>query len=227
MFEAPVEAADRGRSLAPIAAAFVAAMISVGAIGLLRWTPAAPLAPRFVKIELGERILELDEALIHPGPQRQGGKLDRADLILGWPDLGPAHLVAWDDRGHAAPPAASAHVLMSLQAADGIDPATRSLAVHGRFIEPEIWSNPGGLIMRRFKAGSPYEGEELVMTPDGAEFAARCPTAGVGRHDLPPRCLATFRAAGVDALVSFDPALLPEWQRLKSGVLNLVGRALR
>ena len=67
----------------------------------------------------------------------------------------------------------------------------------------------------------------VIMTPDGREFAARCPIASQARDDLPPRCLTTVRLADIDVTVSFDPALLPEWKRLKDGVVDVVARALR
>lgn len=218
---------DHGRSLAPVAAAFAAALLSMTTIGLIRWRSAPESTPSVVAIQIGARALELDARLLQPGSQRMGGKLERADLILGWPKFGPAPRLALDEKGRPALPSSAAHVLVSLHAADGPDPATRTLSVHGRFVEREIWSNPGGLVARRFKAGSPYEGEELAMTADGREFAARCPVAGFGRGHVAPRCLAVFRLVDIDATVSFDPSLLPEWRDLKDGVLGVLGRAIR
>ncbi|OJY33824.1 MAG: hypothetical protein BGP06_08150 [Rhizobiales bacterium 65-9] len=208
-------------------AACVATLAATCAILVSQRRDAAPAAPALVAIEIGAQRLEIDSRLIQEGAQRSGGKLDRADLVLGWPAFGPAQRVARDEAGRPAPPAPSAHLLVSLRAADGVDPATRALAVHGRFVEPEIWSNPGGLVVRRFKAGSPYEGEELVMTPDGREFSARCPVAGSTGGLAEYRCLATIRRGAIDATVSFDPSLLPDWRDLKTGLLGVLARAAR
>lgn len=215
------------RNIAPLLAAVGAAALSLGAIAALRWRPAQIDQPKHVAMMIGARAIELDRRYLYSPPQRAGGRTDRADLLLSWPDFGPAKIVMRDERGHATPAPSSLHVLASLRMAEGSDPAGRALAVHGRFVEPEIWSNPGGLIARRFKVNSPYEGEELIMTPDGREFAARCPIASQARDDLPPRCLTTVRLADIDVTVSFDPALLPEWKRLKDGVVDVVARALR
>ena len=47
-----------------------------------------------------------------------------------------------------------------------------------RFLEPDGWSHPGGLIARAFQAGSPFEGQELYfVAPEGRVFAARCAKA--------------------------------------------------
>lgn len=227
----PTDAAARqpdfARTAIPAAAAFAAMTAAVGVVALIGWRDPAPRAPALVAIEIGGRRLEIDSRLLQAGPQRSGGKLERVDMVLGWPEFGPAARLARDQQGRPSLPAPSAHVLASLRPAEGPDPATRALDVHGRFVEPEIWSNPGGLLVRRFKAGSPFAGEELVMTPDAKAFSARCPVAGSAGGLAEYRCLATFRLGGLDATVSFDPSLLPEWRALKGGVLAVLGRAIR
>ncbi len=227
MSAASFDASGRARALLPLLAAIAAASLSVATIAALRWWPREPAQQPIVRIEIGGRAMEFDQRLLR-SEQRLGGRLERADLIVEWSDFGPARLIGRDERGRPATPAPDAHLLIALHPAEGAaDPAERALNVHGRFLEREIWTNPGGLILRRFRAGSPYEGEELAMTSDGREFAARCPLAGAAPSPLPQRCLASFRLAGVDATVSFDPALLPHWRRMKDGVQALVGRALR
>lgn len=227
MHDTSLPALRYSRRLTPFLAAGAAALASLGAIGFAMWRPSPPSVFRPTSIKIGPRALELDAQLMRSGPQRAGGALDRADLIIQWPGFGPAALVAHDERGRAVAPDSRFHLLISLRQADGVDPATRALTVHGRFVESEIWSNPGGLIARRFKPGSPYEGDELIMTPEGREFAARCPLQTANNDPPTSRCLALFRVADIDATVSFDPTLLPEWRRLREGVLSLVGRALR
>jgi hypothetical protein len=227
MSAASSDASGRARALLPVLAAFAAASLSIATIAALRWWPREPASPPAIRIEIGGRAMQFDQRMLR-SEQRFGGRLERADLLIDWSDFGPARLIGRDERGRPAPPAPDSHLLIALQPAEGAaDPAERTLNVHGRFLEREIWTNPGGLILRRFRAGSPYEGEELVMTSDGREFAARCPIAGAQPSPLPQRCLASFRLAGVDATVSFDSSLLPHWRRMREGVLGLIGRALR
>jgi hypothetical protein len=212
----------------PALVALAAALAPIAALTALRYLPRPSTEQRVIAAIVGGQRLEFGERLVLRGAQQAGGRLDRLDLVVGWPDFGPPRLVARDPKGRPGLPPPDAHVMISLHPAAGsADPAERALDIYGRFVEAEIWSNPGGLLARRFRSGSPFEGEELVMTPDAREFAARCPTAAPDRDGPPARCLATFRLAGLDATVSFDANLLPDWARLKTGVLGLLGRALR
>ncbi|MGL4324907.1 MAG: hypothetical protein ACRCTD_12790, partial [Beijerinckiaceae bacterium] len=159
--------------------------------------------------------------------QRAGGALERADLIIQWPDFQPAQLVVRDKDGHPAAAQPAHHLLVNVRAMEGANPAKHATALYGRFLDGDTVSNTSGLIMRRFKTSSPYADEELfVSPPDGEEFTARCPRQdAVG--NINGRCLAQFRVGQVDMTVNFDAALLSEWQQVRDGAVNLIARALR
>ncbi|MET0605141.1 MAG: hypothetical protein ABWZ80_01685, partial [Beijerinckiaceae bacterium] len=55
----------------------------------LRWRATMPDHTALTRIQIGPRVLDVDNRLIHAGPQRAGGVFERLDLIVSWPDLAP------------------------------------------------------------------------------------------------------------------------------------------
>ena len=110
-------------------------------------------------------------------------------------------------------------VFVTVRLADGsLAPAERPSVLYARFVAADARSAAGGLIRRRFRDGTPFEGEDLVVAaPDGRAFWARCPTPG-GRGDGASGCLTEMRFGDIDVQVRFSPALLPRWELLASGL---------
>lgn len=214
----------QGAAIMVTTALLVAAIVGGGAAYalLLRQKPAAQT---HVAIMLGERTLVVPADLILSKEQRQGGPLDRLDLVASWPSFGTPRLVTRDESGKARPAPFAHNLTIAIMPSDTtLDPSERTSQLYGRFLEPDVWSNPGGLVMRRFQPGSPYQGEELFATPPaGREFAARCPAADQGNGA--ERCLAILRSDGFDIEIGFDRSLLSHWRQLKDGVRTLLARA--
>lgn len=138
-----------------------------------------------------------------------------ADLVAGWPDFGPP--------ATPRPSEGTALVFLHLTPAAGDDPAERPMALYARFFADEHWTNPGGLLMRRFRPDSPYGGEELYFSPpDGEAFSARCPRQGSVADIGSASCLWSFRQDGLDIQARFPASLLPRWTRLRDGVQGLL-----
>ena len=92
---------------------------------------------------------------------------------------------------------------------------------HARFLSAVARSHPSGLLHRRYRDGTPFEGEDLYLSPpDGASFAARC--APAKREDA-AGCLAELRLDGLDLRVRFPAARLEAWE----AILATLRRALR
>lgn len=110
-------------------------------------------------------------------------------------------------------------VFITVLPADGsLSPAERPGVLYARFVAADARSASGGLIRRRFRDGTPFEGEELVVAaPDGRAFWARCPQGSAPR-DPTGRCLTEMRFGDTDVQVRFSPALLPRWELLASGL---------
>ena len=164
--------------------------------------------------------------MVVPSNYARGGVAtgNRIDLVLRHPDMTPAVTAPADSPGL---------VFVAVMPSDGeMDPAQRVQDLYGRFLEADTWQNPGGLLLRRFQAGSPYEDEELYLAPpDGHDFAARCrkKVRGIDRQSelVGEACLWRFRRAGADIQVRFAPEMLPAWEALSLGVKGRLDRWAR
>ncbi|MFM9974721.1 MAG: hypothetical protein ACKVON_09145, partial [Beijerinckiaceae bacterium] len=91
------------------------------------------------------------------------------------------------------------------------------------FLDPFTFENPGGLLMKRFVADSPYADEDLfIAPPDGRVFAARCRKPGKGANEDGEACIWRFRQSGADVQLRFSTALLPQWEDMALGIATLL-----
>lgn len=173
--------------------------------------------------EIGQQPARIGEVALMVPQSLTGGETEDATRLVGmvrlrldWPSLGPA-LGNTRDR-----------LLVTLSPPDKVnDPATQ-LAVYARFLTPTVWSNPGGLVVRGFRKGSPYEGDELyVSVPDGRGFAARCPLDSGAGAVLEESCRVTFRHRGVDANIRFPRAIIADWELMLGGVRRTIDQMIR
>jgi hypothetical protein len=186
------------------------------AIGLgLFWWSARPRTAQQepIPVVIGKAAFAIPPAYVRAGALPRPGAQERVDLVLGFPDMAPASDLAGQ------------HVFLALLREDGgIDPSARVNEIYGVFLEPDIWRNPGGLLLRRFTPDSPYADEELFLSPpDGRAFTARCrkpvPAAERARGaDIGEMCVWRFRVGGADVQARFSPDLLPQWETLTEGV---------
>ncbi len=146
-------------------------------------------------------------------------------LRLDWPSLGPAQTgpAAMQNRQR---------LLITLTPQDKVNEPQTQLSVYARFLTPTVWSNPGGLVVRGFRKGSPYEGDELyVSVPDGRGFAARCPLdssrAEPGRPDLDEPCRVTFKHRGMDVNIRFPRSIIADWEVMLGGVRHTIDGMMR
>lgn len=187
----------------------------LAAVGVLafRWSSSPSDARREpIPVTVGTAAFHIPPAFVRAGALPRPGSQERVDVALALPDFAPA--------ASGGPDAA---LFVAILREDGvIDPSERVDRIYGRFLEPDIWSNPGGLLLRRFRAESPYADEELFISPpDGRDFAARCRRPASARSDaegVGEACLWRFRIGGADVQVRFAPDLLPRWEAIAAGV---------
>jgi hypothetical protein len=135
-------------------------------------------------------------------------------LRLGWPNLGPAQ------------PQNRKRLLITLSPPDKVNEPARQLATYARFLTPTVWSNPGGLVVRSFRKGSPFEGDEFyVSVPDGKGFAARCPIETAAHLDEP--CRITFQHRGMDVNIRFPRSIIADWALMLGGVRQTLDGLIR
>lgn len=172
------------------------------------------------QLYVGGHKLTIDRAMIRNPDLREGGAVNRLDLVLQWPTLsGAAALMGIGDQKILVFVALEDAVARA-KAPDDIDPSERPVELYARFLEMDATAGPGGLVQRKFRKATPYEGEQLfVSTPDERQFSARCPLETTPTGD---NCLWQTRQDGVDLFVRFQPDLLGEWRHLSGAVRLMV-----
>lgn len=169
------------------------------------------------RIDLGGKTIEVARRLIRDRAQAAGGRLDRLDLAVRISDFSPLPPPDPADPARPMPERLTISLALAREGADSVETLQR---VHARFLTRETWSNPGGLVMRRFRAGSPYEDRELYVGAGGGRmFVAICPREAVSAIEP---CLTTIRIEGLDMELRFDARHLPEWRRFATQAVMLV-----
>lgn len=206
-----------------LALALVAAMAF--AATHLGWEAVKERRPKAetLSLTLAGKPLSVPAAWLRDGSLQPNHDLQRLDLIV---PLQTGEEVA---AGNAM----DRVVLIRLTPADdAVPPEMRTETLYARFFDSNVWTNPGGLILRGFARNTPYEGEELYLAPpDGRDFAARCPRTDVAATIGSPigtgTCIWEFRTDGMDALVAFAPGRLSDWANIAATAretVALVGR---
>lgn len=207
-----------GRFVAVLAAALLVG-IGLGAM-LFRLldTPSVPTSTSQM-LRFDNLLLDVPDSYLRT-PGQQEGASTRLNLVMVHPDMRARRPERRVQPGAGAPDNEDDLLFVAITRGDGApDPADRPQDLYAHFVEPDAWQNPGGLVMRRFRAGSPYADQELyVVPPDGRAFTALCRKGETEVRALGEACLWRFRLQGADIEVRFSPALLPSWEVLSTGV---------
>lgn len=202
------------------------ALSLVGA-GVFFYAKSVRQEPATRQVIVGATRFTLLSGYFRPS-SREGGHRDSLELAAFFPDFAPAGETNDIDGKTDLYERFQKLVFITIAPADSsLDPAERPSKLYARFLGPDQWSHPGGLVASAFEAGSPFEGQELYfVAPDGRAFAARC-----GRPDqsqkTPNSCIYDFRVDGLDVELRFPAALLSEWEKLNAGARGLIEAARR
>jgi hypothetical protein len=207
--------------------AFVLALLAAGwaIVSVLQDRAAAPETP--LDIQIGRARLALPAGYIRNPESRRAGEFLELDLAASARDFRP---VKGPGKLRPGMEDASADIVyLTIREQDKApDPAERPARLYMRFLEKDEWSHPGGLIMRRFEAGSPFGREDLYLAPpEGRLFAARCIRPAQPPDGLPNTCIAEMREHGLDIRLRFSPNLLAEWEQIVMGVRGLMKAVVR
>ncbi len=183
--------------------------------------------PGAVHATIGGSKFVLPSGYVRPG-SRGGGRLEKLSLAAFYPDFAPAGDLQDIASSTDLAERHDRLVFLTISEADStLDPADRPVKLYARFLDPNEWTQPGGLIARGFLPGSPFEGEELYFAaPEGREFAARC--GKPDQHRATPNfCIDDFRLGELNVELRFSANLLFGWEKLLAGARGLIEQAKR
>ena len=194
-----------------------------------RWPgpTVAPNAPS-LPIIVGGTAFNIPPAAIRRPVQRRPGAQERIDLVFLWPSLSPPASAAEAGPQGAATSAEAAHplerVFLTIAGDDGAPaPLERMNTIYRRYLAPETLAEQDGLVALAFRKDTPYQGEDLLYTPDMPErFLLRCTRDSAG--PTPGTCLHERRIGGADVTVRFPRAWLGDWGSVADGIDRLITR---
>lgn len=208
-----------GRVLVAMLGLTVAAMAGAP-IAYMLWpqpraiSPDAPSLP----ITVGGVVFNVPPAAIRVKMQRRVGTQARIDLSFVWPSLTPPEPAT--KLAPNAAPGVTDRLFITIAASDGtLPPAERLKFIYPRYAGQGVLG-PDGLMVQRFRDGSPYQGEELLFDPAAPErFLLRC-TRQIG--STPAMCLHERRIGAADITVRFPREWLSDWRAVADGVDRLI-----
>ena len=189
---------------------------------VLRWPgpSSAPDAPS-VPISVGGLVFNVPPAAIRLPLQRRAGAQGRLDLVFLWPALVPPDPAAKPAASQELP--ALDRLFVTIAALDDtLGPVERIKSIYPRYFDFGRFAGPDGLLVIRFRDGTPYQAEDLFYDPAApAHFVARCSRPGAG--PTPGICLLERRLAeAADITVRFPRDWLVDWRRLSAGIDRLI-----
>jgi hypothetical protein len=212
-----------GLSALPLMGFVLIGAVALGYVAYVLWPrwPEVPVtldAPA-LPITVSGVPFNVEPAAIRMPVQRKPGTHERVDLAYLWPSLTPPDPAAKPTLG------APAEERLFVTIASGemtLPPVERVKTIYPRYLTPNTQSGPGGLTLRAFRDGSPYQGEDLIYDAAMPErFVARCTRKGVGNSGV---CLDERRIAGADVTIRFPRDWLADTAALTGGLDRLLAR---
>jgi hypothetical protein len=178
-------------------------------------------------------LFDVPPAAIREPVQRYPGEQERIDLVFQWPSLMPPQPddkpvgkqpLSPENAAAAGAATESARLFVSIAGLGAeLPPLERLRIIYPRYIEAHAAAAPAGLAILPFRAGTPYENEDLLYVGTNPEqFFARCtrPAAAVPGTCIHERAL---DAAQITFRFPRD-WLLADWRNVAAGFDRLVAQ---
>ncbi len=221
-------------------ALFALALLAAGffvAYALWPSWPSAPVAldAPSLPITVAGALFEVPPAAIRTAVQRHPGPHQRIDLAFLWPSLTPPQpdanaddkpLDAVDGSGPAAgnakaPADNGGRLFVSIVPLESLlPPLDRLRNIYPRYVEAQASAGADGLAIAPFRAGSPYDGQDLVYLADRPEqFFALCTRDS---DVMPGICIHERLLGDADIALRFPRDWLKDWKSVADGFDRLL-----
>jgi hypothetical protein len=196
-------------------------VLAAAPMAYVLWPQPVPVtldAPS-LPISVGGVTFNVPPAAVRVAVQRRPGTQPRIDLVFLWPSLTPP-----DPAIKVTPTAAPSlreRIFVTVAASDtALPPAERLKVIYPRYTAGQPAVRPDGLTARTFRAGTPYQGEELIYDASAPErLLLRC-THTIGA--TPGMCLHERRIATADVTARFPRDWLADWRVVADGIDRLI-----
>lgn len=196
--------------------------------------PAALDAPA-IPITVAGVLFDVPPAAIRAAVQRHPGQQERIDLAFEWPSLTAPEPAGQAGEKPDGPPIDAENAIAAATArikdrlfvtiADlgpVLPPLQRLRTIYPRYVETQASAGPDGLAILPFRAGTPYQGEDLIYFGSNPEqFFARCtrPTGVV-----PGTCIHERMLDAAEITLRFPRDWLADWRNTAAGFDRLVAQ---
>jgi hypothetical protein len=183
-----------------------------------------------IPVTIAGVLLNVPPAAIRAAVQRHPGAHERIDLVFLWPSLAPPEAgdqaavtpaATSDEDDTVATPLVKERVFVTIAGLGAVlPPAARLRSIYPRYIETQATAGPDGLAVVPFRAGTPYEGEDLVYLAEQPEqFFVRCSRAA---RLVPGICTHERLLDGAEITARFPREWLQDWRNVAAGFDRLV-----
>jgi hypothetical protein len=228
----------KARSVLMLPVTFLALLVVAAGIfvSFVLWPtwPNAPVAldAPAIPITVAGVLFDVPPAAIRTAVQRHPGPHERIDLAFLWPSLTPPPAdakaanqpaVGLESDTAAAPADASERLFVSIAALGAVLPPTERLRIiYPRYVEAQATAGSDGLAILPFRAGTPYEGEDLVyLAANPEQFFARC-TRQAGA--VPGTCIHERLLDAAEITLRFPHVWLGVWRDVDAGFDRLIAQ---
>jgi len=206
-----------------------------GIVSYLLWptfpNTAADLDAPSIPVTVGGVLFNVPPRAIREKVQRHPGRQERIDLIFEWPSLAPPQPDEIDrtkplDPENAAAQAAAKEdkrLFVTIAPLGAVlPPLDRLRTIYPRFVETQATAAADGLAILPFRAGTPYQGEDLIYVGANPEqFYARCTRVG---RNVPGTCMQE-RSVGNDVVtLRFPRDWLADWRSVGANFDRLIAQ---
>ena len=187
------------------------------------WEADKSIDPARLPVSVGGTLFNVPTKAVRIKVQRHSGPQERVDLGFLYPSLEvpePARHASTDAPDQAVPPIDRIFVSLSAHH-DTLAPDIRARTIYPRYLEKAASQADDGLVMRAFRDGSPYGGEDLFVAASPA-MVARCTRDSA----TPGMCLSERRIDGADLTFRFPRSWLAQWREV-AGAMDRLTEQLR
>lgn len=220
----------------PIAGVAVVVAAAVAFVSYVLWPTWPNRAPAdnapALPITVAGVLFDVPPAAIREKVQRHAGDQDRIDLAFLWPSLAPPRpdeKIAANSPLNVTNAAAAAaapeneRLFVTIAGLGGeLPPLERLRTIYPRYVESQASAGPDGLAVLPFRAGTPYDGEDLIYVGTNPEqFFALCTRTG---RAVPGTCIQERKLGAAAITFRFPRDWFGDWHTIAGGFDRLLSQ---